>query len=327
MAAADNLGRSALQKIIEEKSCLGLWAEMKQVAAVILAKSSAECRDFFSLTVSRVAECVCQTLPIFMKEERKTILKQFHRLVTDMDFRKECLEQVTSLQLQDNDHPSMFLSTFFSGLRDVCSLFRMARMRERMVEPQLTRPANRDKIVLYCSGWVLRSVRRNCWLRGGMRHKMKADRFKCVMDYFVEEGKHAQRIMDPRKRTWIDRKDRGEMKENGKKSGLMVPSRNACDFFEQLDAIMFTYECRSGLRESMTFESVMEKVYNNLRILDSWQDLTSSLDNETHQTAFLEFVVQCYRRFLGHAIGDRVIRCLKKRKNVAIRTHLKTNPE
>lgn len=323
MAAAEDLARSALQKISEESSSLGLWVEMKQATADILAKSSAECSNFFSLTVSRVAECVCQAKPVFLKDERQIILKAFHQLAVNLHFRQQCLTEMRELNFQ-SQHPNMFLSTYLSMLRDVCCLFRMSKMRARMVEPPLSRPANRDKLLLYCSGWVLRCVRRNCWLRGGMKHKLKEDRFNCLMDYFVENGRYAKPITDPIKRSWIGRRDRGQIKD-GKKSGLMVPSEEACTFFEGLDAIMFSYECRSGLRASMTFEAVMAHVYNSLAVLDSWHALTASLENEEHQTAFLEFVVQLYRRFLGHAIGERVIRCLNKRKKVAIRTHLKSN--
>lgn len=260
MAAANELARSALQKIKEESSNLGLWLEMKEVTAGILAKTSEDCSDFFSMTVYRVAQCVCQSAPVFLPL-----------------------------------------------LCDECCLFRLRRMRAKMVESPLPRPANRDNIVMYCSGWVLRAVRRNCWRRGGIKHQYKQDRYTCLMDFFVEGGKHAQSISDPAKRSWIDKKDRGEI-QDGKKSGLMVPSREAATFFEGLDAVIFDFECRSGLRASMTFDAVMVKVYDNLCILDSWHALTSSLESEEHQTAFLEFVVQLYRRFLGHAIGERVIR-------------------
>lgn len=144
------------------------------------------------------------------------------------------------------------------------------------------------------------------------------------MDYFVEEGAQAQKVSDPKKRAWIERRDRGEMK-NGKKSGLMIPSQKAVEFFEQIDTLMASYECKAGFTEPFTFESVMAKVYDNVDILDKWEELTSSLHDEMHQTAFLENVVQVYRRFLGHANGDRVIRGLKRRKTVAVRENLKKN--
>ena len=82
MAAANELARFALQKIKEESSNLGLWLEMTEVTAGILAKTSEDCSDFFSITVYSVAQCVCQSAPVFLNKETKNILKEFHKLVT-----------------------------------------------------------------------------------------------------------------------------------------------------------------------------------------------------------------------------------------------------
>ena len=125
---------------------------------------------------------------------------------------------------------------------------------------------------------MLHKIKQKCWKN--IKKPENSRRFQCLKNYLTEGGANAEPVVEKKVREWVDSKNRGKKLDGVCVNGLAIPSLGAHLFFCRLDTIIQTFEGKKCLTGSLSKEAMLSKVYDDVKILDLWNNITPELEDK-----------------------------------------------